>query len=86
MPSADRILTFVVRVVESSTGSLRAVVERVSTGRKEQVQTIDSIGRAIAAMAREEEPPMTLEGKVAPPPGGSDGADTTGDPAGLIDS
>ena len=39
MPSADRILTFVVRVVASSTGDLRAVVERVSAGRKDQVLT-----------------------------------------------
>jgi hypothetical protein len=62
MPDADRVLTFVVRVMASSTGDLRAVVERVSTGRKQQVQTVESIGRAIAAMALEEEPPMTLEG------------------------
>lgn len=77
MPGADRILTFVVRVVASSTGDLRAVVERVSTGRKEQVLTVDSIGRAIAAMA--------LEEQLAQPSGGVHGADTTGDPAGMID-
>jgi hypothetical protein len=63
MPSTDRVLTFVVRVTASSTGDLRAVVERVSTGRKQQVQTVDSIGRAIAAMVLEEEPPMTIEGR-----------------------
>ena len=77
MPGADRILTFVVRVVTSSSGDLRAVVERVSTGRKEQVLTVDSIGRAILAMTLEEEPPMTL--------GGVHGADTTGDRAEMID-
>jgi hypothetical protein len=56
MTAADRILTFVVRIVASSTGDLRAVVERVSTGRKQQVQTVEGIGRAIAAMALEEVP------------------------------
>jgi len=54
MPGADRVFTFVVRVVESSTGDLRAVVERVKTGRKQQVRTVDSIGQTIAAMALEE--------------------------------
>lgn len=77
MPGTDRIITFVVRVVASSTGDLRAVVERVSTGRKEQVQTVDRIGQAIAAMALEEEPPMTLDGKPAQASGGSRAADTT---------
>ncbi|HEY7521477.1 MAG TPA: hypothetical protein VIE36_24570 [Methylomirabilota bacterium] len=56
MAAAERILTFVVRVVESSTGDLRAVIERVSTGRKQQVQTVEGIGLAIAAMALEEVP------------------------------
>ena len=56
MTATERILTFVVRVVQSSTGELRAVVERVSTGRKERVQTAESIGLAIAAMALEEAP------------------------------
>lgn len=54
MTTAERILTFVVRVVASSTGELRAVIERVSTGRKQQVHTGESIGLAIAAMALEE--------------------------------
>ena len=60
----DRVFTFVVRLVESSTGDLRAVVERVKTGRKQQVLTVDRIGQTIAAMALEE----------------SRGPDTTGDP------
>lgn len=73
MPGADRVLTFVVRVVESGTGTLRAVVERVRTGRKEQVRTVECIGRVIAAMALEEEAPMTLRGKHALVTGGSRG-------------
>jgi hypothetical protein len=56
MTGTNRILTFIVRVVESSTGDLRAVIERVSTGRKEQVQTVEGIGLAIAAMALDEVP------------------------------
>jgi hypothetical protein len=56
MTAAERILTFVVRVVESSTGDLRAVIERVSTGRKQHVRTVEGIGLAIAAMALEEVP------------------------------
>jgi hypothetical protein len=57
MSYTDRVLTFVVRVVESRTGTLCAVVERVKTGRKEQVRTVEGIGRVIAAMALEEEAP-----------------------------
>jgi NAD(P)-dependent dehydrogenase (short-subunit alcohol dehydrogenase family) len=73
MPDADRVLTFVVRVVESGTGGLRAVVERVKTGRKEQASTMEDIGRVIAAMALGEEAAMTLKGKHALVTGGSRG-------------
>jgi len=73
MPDADRVLTFVVRVVESGTGGLRAVVERVKTGRKEQASTTEDIGRVIAAMALGEEAAMTLKGKHALVTGGSRG-------------
>jgi hypothetical protein len=69
MPGGDRVFTFVVRVVESSSGDVRAVVERVKTGRKQQARTIDSIGPTIAAMTLEE----------------SSGLDATGDPTGMID-
>jgi len=73
MPDAERVLTFVVRVVESGTGGLRAVVERVKTGRKEQASTTEDIGRVIAAMALGEEAAMTLKGKHALVTGGSRG-------------
>src|SRR5881296_4566412 len=73
MPDADRVLTFVVRVVESGTRGLRAVVERVKTGRKEQASTMEDIGRVIAAMALGEEAAMTFKGKHALVTGGSRG-------------
>jgi len=73
MPDADRVLTFVVRVVESGTRGLRAVVERVKTGRKEQASTMEDIGRVIAAMALGGEAAMTLKGKHALVTGGSRG-------------
>ena len=73
MPDANRVLTFVVRVVQSGTGGLRAVVERVKTGRKEQASTMEDIGRVIAAMALGEEAAMTLKGKHALVTGGSRG-------------
>ena len=49
MPVAERIATFVVRVVESPVG-VHAVVERVKTGRKQRVESFEGIGRVIATM------------------------------------
>src|SRR5205823_13210010 len=73
MPDANRVLTFVVRVVQSGSGGLRAVVERVKTGRKEQASTMEDIGRVIAVMALGGEAAMTLKGKHALVTGGSRG-------------
>jgi enoyl-[acyl-carrier protein] reductase III len=64
--------TFIVRLVETESG-FRAVVERVRTGRKEQVHTAEGIGQAIAAMALGEERHMALTGKHALVTGGSRG-------------
>jgi enoyl-[acyl-carrier protein] reductase III len=66
------MMTFIVRVVGTGAG-FRAVVERVRTGRKEQVTTAEGLGRAIAAMALGEERAMALEGKHALVTGGSRG-------------
>ena len=65
-------MTFIVRVVEAGAG-FRAVVERVKTGRKEQVTAEEGIARVIAAMALEEEGRMALKGKHALVTGGSRG-------------
>ena len=65
-------MTFIVRIATSG-GGFRAVVERVSTGRKEQVHTAEGIARAIAAMAFGEERDMTLNGKHALVTGASRG-------------
>ena len=65
-------MTFIVRVVETGAG-FRAIVERVRTGRKEQVHTAEGIGRSIAAMTLLEERRMTLKGKHALVTGGSRG-------------
>lgn len=53
-PATERIVTFVVRVVETPAG-VHAVVERVKTGRKQRVESIEDIGRVIASMALVEE-------------------------------
>jgi hypothetical protein len=53
-PATERIVTFVIRLVESPAG-VHAVVERVKTGRKQRVDNIEGIGRVIAAMALQEE-------------------------------
>lgn len=53
-PATERIVTFVVRVVESPAG-IHAVIERVRTGRKQRVDSIEGIGRVIAAMTLGEE-------------------------------
>jgi len=42
-------MTFIVRITRTEGGSLQGVVERVKTGRKERVETIEEIGRVIAA-------------------------------------
>ena len=65
-------MTFIVRVVESGRG-FRALVERVKTGRKEEVATAEDIGRVIAAMTERELQAMTLKGKHALVTGGSRG-------------
>ena len=65
-------MTFIVRVVEVGAG-FRAVVERVKTGRKEQVTAEEGIARVIVAMALEEEGRMALKGKHALVTGGSRG-------------
>lgn len=70
--SAGAPVTFIVRVVETGT-SFRAVVERVTTGRKEQVHTAEGIGRAIAAMSLGEERSMSPKGKHALVTSGSRG-------------
>ena len=46
--------SFIVRVSVAEDGRLVGVVERVKTGRKEQVRDAADIGRVIAAMARSE--------------------------------
>jgi enoyl-[acyl-carrier protein] reductase III len=68
----DRRLTFIVRVIEGGRG-FRAVVERVKTGRKDEVDTVEGIGRAIAAMTEKEVQAMSLKGKHALVTGGSRG-------------
>jgi hypothetical protein len=50
MTSATRAMTFVVRVAPDEKGRLTGIVERVSTGAKERVQTLESIGLVIAQM------------------------------------
>ena len=68
----ERPTTFIVRVAQTGAG-FRAVVERVRTGRKEQVHTAEGIGRAITAMTLEEERDMALNGKHALVTGASRG-------------
>jgi NAD(P)-dependent dehydrogenase (short-subunit alcohol dehydrogenase family) len=65
-------MTFIVRVIESGR-SFRAHVERVKTGRKEEVATAEGIGRAIAAMTEREIQAMVLKEKHALVTGGSRG-------------
>jgi enoyl-[acyl-carrier protein] reductase III len=64
--------TFIVRIADAGAG-FRAVVERVKTGRKEQVHTAEGIGRVIAAMTLGEERDMALNGKHALVTGASRG-------------
>jgi len=73
METANALKTFVVRVTRSSAGRIRGTVEQVRTGRKELIQTVEDIGRVIAAMALPKEDTMSLKGKHALVTGGSRG-------------
>jgi enoyl-[acyl-carrier protein] reductase III len=74
MNEPDTPKTFVVRIGRTSAGRIRGTVEQVRTGRKELIQTVEDIGRAIATMAlRTEENAMSLKGKHALVTGGSRG-------------
>jgi enoyl-[acyl-carrier protein] reductase III len=70
--SADRPLTFIVRLFAGSEGGLRGVVERVRTGQKEPIGGVEDVARVIAA-ALDEEDAMSLKGKYALVTGGSRG-------------
>ena len=72
MSTADRPLTFIVRLFTAEGGGLRGVVEQVRTGRKEWVQTPDEVARVIAAAVEKEEG-MSLKGKHALVTGASRG-------------
>ncbi len=72
MSTADRPLTFIVRLFTAASGGLRGVVEQVRTGRKESVQTPEDVARVIAAAVEKEES-MSLKGKHALVTGASRG-------------
>jgi hypothetical protein len=46
-------MTFIVRIAVEEGGGVVGVVERVRTGQKEQVHSVDEIGRVIASMIAE---------------------------------
>jgi NAD(P)-dependent dehydrogenase (short-subunit alcohol dehydrogenase family) len=70
--SADRPLTFIVRMFPRSEGGFRGVVERVRTGQKEPIEAAEDVARVITtALAKEET--MSLKGKHALVTGGSRG-------------
>src|SRR5258707_10658849 len=71
MTAADRPMTFIVRIVTGERG-LRGVVERVGTGRKDEVRRAEDVAHVIAA-ALAKETAMTLKGKHALVTGGSRG-------------
>ena len=71
MTASDRPLTFIVRIVAGKQG-LRGVVERVRTGRKDEVRRVEDVARVIAT-ALEKEMAMALKGKHVLVTGGSRG-------------
>src|SRR5438445_13464838 len=71
MTASDRPVTFIVRIVAGERG-LRGVVQRVGTGRKDEVRTAEDVAHVIAA-ALAKETAMTLKGKHALVTGGSRG-------------
>jgi len=71
MTASDRRLTFIVRW-GAGADALRGIVERVKTGRKQQVREAEDVAHVIA-MALARETAMRLEGKHALVTGGSRG-------------
>ena len=72
MSSADRPLTFIVRLFPATAGGLRGVVERVRTGRRDPVRAPQDVAQVIAE-ALEKEETMSLKGKTALVTGASRG-------------
>jgi hypothetical protein len=52
-PRTNGPIAFIVRVSIDEEGGVTGVVERVRTGQKEQVHSVDEIGRVIASMIAE---------------------------------
>jgi len=73
MERGEEAITFIVRVAADGQRRLRGIVERVRTGWKEQVHTVEDIARVIAAAVQEEDNAMALKGKHALVTGGSRG-------------
>jgi NAD(P)-dependent dehydrogenase (short-subunit alcohol dehydrogenase family) len=71
--SADRPLTFIVRMFPRSEGGFRGVVERVRTGQKEPIEAAEDVARIITTALAKEEKTMSLKGKHALVTGGSRG-------------
>jgi hypothetical protein len=47
-------MTFIVRIFVDEKGGVSGVVERVRTGRKEQIRSVEDIGRLIAVIVARE--------------------------------
>ena len=50
----DGPISFIVRISVDEAGAVGGVVERVRTGQKEQVHSVDEIGHVIASMIAEQ--------------------------------
>src|SRR5438477_12921475 len=72
MTASDRPLTFIVRIVAGEQG-LRGVVERVRTGRKDEVRRAEDVARVTAA-APEKQMAMARKGTHVRATGGSRGS------------
>jgi NAD(P)-dependent dehydrogenase (short-subunit alcohol dehydrogenase family) len=70
--SAERPQTFIVRLFPRGEGGVRGVVERVRTGAKELIESVEDITRVITAVLDKEDA-MSLKGKHALVTGGSRG-------------
>jgi len=70
--TAERPQTFIVRLFPRGEGGVRGVVERVRTGAKELIESVEDITRVITAVLDKEDA-MSLKGKHALVTGGSRG-------------
>ena len=70
----DRPLTFIVRLFARGEGGVRGVVERVRTGQKEPIESVEDVARVLTAAFDKEDPMSLASTRWSPEARGASGA------------